>query len=109
MLISFHSFRAVFVLVLFGLWIFEVADASTLSGSELNPIEKAVSSEEILREESVPQTALSGAGLQHFGLNLFRGGFSNDREDGLNPGYRISVGDRISVSCLLYTSPSPRD
>ena len=97
MLISFHSFRAVFVLVLFYLWIFTVADASTLSGSELNPIEQDVPSEEILREESVPQTALSGAGLQHFGLNLFRGGFSNDREDGLNPGYRISVGDRISV------------
>ncbi|MBX2881875.1 MAG: polysaccharide export protein [Granulosicoccus sp.] len=32
-----------------------------------------------------------------FGAQLFRGGFSNDREDGLNPDYIIQPGDRISV------------
>ena len=36
-------------------------------------------------------------GLEPFGANLFRGGFSNDREDGLNPGYIIQPGDTISV------------
>jgi protein involved in polysaccharide export with SLBB domain len=34
---------------------------------------------------------------QPFGANLFRGGFSNDREDGLNPDYVIQPGDRIVV------------
>lgn len=32
-----------------------------------------------------------------FGSNLFSGGFSNDREDGLNPSYIIQPGDRVSV------------
>ncbi len=35
--------------------------------------------------------------LQPFGANLFNGGFSNDREDGLNPGYVVQAGDRVSV------------
>jgi len=32
-----------------------------------------------------------------FGANLFGGGFSNDREDGLNPEYVLQPGDRVSV------------
>ncbi|MEE9322801.1 MAG: polysaccharide biosynthesis/export family protein [Granulosicoccus sp.] len=32
-----------------------------------------------------------------FGANLFNGGFSNDREDGLNPDYVLQPGDRVSV------------
>ena len=36
-------------------------------------------------------------GLKPFGASLFNGGFSNDREDGLNPGYIIQPGDIISV------------
>lgn len=32
-----------------------------------------------------------------FGANLFNGGFSNDREDGLNPNYVVQPGDRVSV------------
>lgn len=39
----------------------------------------------------------STAGVLPFGANLFHGGFSNDREDGINPDYAISPGDRISV------------
>ena len=35
--------------------------------------------------------------LEPFGASLFNGGFSNDREDGLNPGYLIQPGDTISV------------
>ena len=35
--------------------------------------------------------------LEPFGASLFRGGFSNDREDGLNPQYLIQPGDTISV------------
>ncbi len=36
-------------------------------------------------------------GLEPFGANLFGGGFSNDREDGLNPNYVVQPGDRVSV------------
>jgi len=32
-----------------------------------------------------------------FGANLFRGGFSGEREDGLNPDYAISPGDLINL------------
>ena len=36
-------------------------------------------------------------GPEPFGANLFRGGFSHDREDGLNPGYVIQPGDGVTV------------
>ncbi len=39
----------------------------------------------------------SSSSPQPFGANLFSGGFSNDREDGLNPEYVIQPGDRIVV------------
>ena len=35
--------------------------------------------------------------LAPFGSSLFRGGFSNDREDGLNPEYLVQPGDSVSV------------
>ena len=35
--------------------------------------------------------------LRPFGANLFTGGFSGDGENGLNPGYAVQPGDRISV------------
>jgi len=35
--------------------------------------------------------------IEPFGANLFNGGFSNDREDGLNPNYVVQPGDRVSV------------
>ncbi|MFK7857131.1 MAG: polysaccharide biosynthesis/export family protein [Granulosicoccus sp.] len=35
--------------------------------------------------------------LAPYGNNLFTGGFSNDREDGLNPEYVLQPGDRVSV------------
>ncbi|MFK7889178.1 MAG: polysaccharide biosynthesis/export family protein [Granulosicoccus sp.] len=44
-----------------------------------------------------PQPVSSQPGLLPFGAQLFTGGFSNDREDGLNPGYLIQPGDQISV------------
>ena len=35
--------------------------------------------------------------LEPYGASLFRGGFSNDREDGLNPQYLLQPGDSVSV------------
>jgi protein involved in polysaccharide export with SLBB domain len=43
-------------------------------------------------------------GLQPFGANLFHGGFSNDREDGLNPDYIVQPGDSVSVRIWGATS-----
>ena len=40
---------------------------------------------------------LDDANIKPFGANLFNGGFSNDREDGLNPNYIVQPGDRVSV------------
>lgn len=39
----------------------------------------------------------ASSGLRPFGSNLFNGGFSNDREDGLNPSYVVQPGDSVSV------------
>ena len=36
-------------------------------------------------------------GPQPFGARLFRGGFSNSHEDGLNPDYQVQPGDRVTV------------
>lgn len=57
-----------------------------------------------LAAEGSPGTAESdrdtvseqGAG-RPYGENLFSGGFSNDREDGLNPAYIVQPGDRVSI------------
>lgn len=35
--------------------------------------------------------------IQPFGANLFKGNFSNTREDGLNPEYIVMPGDRVAV------------
>lgn len=35
--------------------------------------------------------------LQPFGFNLFSGGFHSEREDGLNPDYKVQPGDRITL------------
>ena len=39
----------------------------------------------------------SSDGPQPFGASLFRGGFSNSHEDGLNPEYQVQPGDRVTV------------
>lgn len=46
----------------------------------------------------------SSPDLQPFGANLFHGGFSNDREDGLNPDYIVQPGDSVSVRIWGATS-----
>ena len=51
-----------------------------------------VDAAELLRD-----TPHSADAVLPFGANLFNGGFSNDREDGLNPNYIVQPGDRVSV------------
>jgi len=72
-----------------------------------NLIPEASSSELLLEQSSgvpgsqgtvlKPSQFLESDGPRPFGANLFDGGFSNDREDGINPGYVIQPGDQIAV------------
>lgn len=50
-----------------------------------------------LLNTSESESALNASRLRPYGESLFRGGFSNDREDGLNPEYLIQPGDSVSV------------
>lgn len=49
-----------------------------------------------LRQKDLVPTGTSSSPAP-FGSNLFQGGFSNDREDGLNPNYLIMPGDRVTL------------
>ncbi len=51
----------------------------------------------LLNEQQHQNALLSHDLPEPFGSNLFTGGFSDSREDGLNPGYVIQPGDRVSV------------
>lgn len=61
---------------------------------------------------AVPSPRRGSTSPAPFGANLFRGGFSEDREDGLNPGYIIQPGDRVTVrvwGAIEYSETLPVD
>ena len=47
---------------------------------------------------AAPSDAGRRAGPEPFGANLFTGAFAAQREDGINPDYRIMAGDRVIVN-----------
>lgn len=51
---------------------------------------------EAAREEASARSTIVGA--QPFGSNLFTGSYAAQREDGVNPEYRILPGDRVNVN-----------
>jgi len=63
-----------------------VADPGGVNNAETAPIP--------LSAAAVPEKAM---GLQPFGANLFTGGFSKEKERGLNPNYLISEGDTLTI------------
>jgi protein involved in polysaccharide export with SLBB domain len=71
-------------------------DAQSLAADEAANLLRADTGNAALNESST--------GLQPFGANLFHGGFSNDREDGLNPDYIVQPGDSVSVRIWGATS-----
>jgi len=81
------------LLLLTALFVSVPASAQSVSGASLD-VEPTVSADaaDLLRDP--PAIA---AVIEPFGANLFNGGFSNDREDGLNPNYIVQPGDRVSV------------
>ena len=75
--------------------------SSSLDAQSLNAEEAA----NLLRADTGNAALTQAApGLQPFGANLFNGGFSNDREDGLNPDYIVQPGDSVSVRIWGATS-----
>ncbi|NND89522.1 MAG: polysaccharide export protein [Granulosicoccus sp.] len=78
------------------------AHGQSLQGADLNNLVDEAATADLLqqsgREPQVGNRAVTSAGNPRpFGANLFDGGFSNDREDGLNPGYIIQPGDQVAV------------
>ena len=72
------------------------ASAQSIGGGGLSERSPELEAADLLREDQ-PSDRSTVAGGRPFGHNLFSGGFSNDREDGLNPGYLVQPGDRVSV------------
>jgi len=68
--------------------------AQSVNGASLD-VEPTINEDaaELLRDQPTDETEQ----ILPFGANLFNGGFSNDREDGLNPNYIVQPGDRVSV------------
>lgn len=78
-----------------------VAGAQTLGDLTLDAEQAPVGAEQLLQQELVgdlpSDNTRADSELQPFGARLFQGGFTSDREDGLNPHYEIQPGDRIQV------------
>jgi protein involved in polysaccharide export with SLBB domain len=75
--------------------------AQSLQGGNLANLVNEASTAELLqqnRPDSTPNSKTSHReGPRPFGANLFDGGFTQNGEDGLNPGYIIQPGDQVAV------------
>lgn len=74
----------------------DISAAQSVNSAALQTQLQTPQAAELIKQTPASAVADS-AELSPFGSRLFKGGFSNDREDGLNPGYAIQPGDRISV------------
>jgi protein involved in polysaccharide export with SLBB domain len=79
-----------FSLLLIALLLATKLHAQSVGGSGLDASNDAPQAAELLSDSTSNV-------LRPFGANLFNGGFSNDREDGLNPSYVVQPGDSVSV------------
>lgn len=59
--------------------------------------QQGLSAVDLLNEQQEKSALLKANLPSPFGSNLFTGGFSHSREDGLNPNYVVQPGDRVSV------------
>ena len=71
------------------------AQSVDVQGEQLE--QQNLSAVELLNEQQDQSALMKHGQLEPFGSNLFAGGFGQSREDGLNPGYIIQPGDRVSV------------
>ncbi len=78
------------------------ARGQSLQGADLDTLVDEASTADLLQQREQltagrQATRRLPGNPRPFGANLFDGGFSNDREDGINPGYIIQPGDQIAV------------
>lgn len=78
------------------------AQAQSLQGANLTNLVSEASSAELLQQNGLPEVNRQSNkptydGPRPFGANLFDGGFTQDGENGLNPGYIIQSGDQVAV------------
>ena len=73
------------------------AFAQSLAGSDIDPRIPVEDAARVLHQDSENTQPPMGDHIPPFGVALFQGGFSNDSEDGLNPGYVVQSGDSVSV------------
>jgi protein involved in polysaccharide export with SLBB domain len=76
--------------------------AQSLQGGNLANLVDEASSAELLQQSGLSKSSPSSNkpsydGPRPFGANLFDGGFTQDGENGLNPGYIIQPGDQVAV------------
>jgi len=69
----------------------------SLAGSDFEPRVRVEDAAGVLHQDSDAGRPALGDELAPFGSALFGGGFSNDSEDGLNPGYIVQSGDSVTV------------
>ena len=72
-----------------------LAQSVDAAGSQVDQAD--LSAVDLLEEDQRRSALLDLHSPEPFGSNLFNGGFSGNQEDGLNPGYVLQPGDRVSV------------
>ena len=72
-----------------------LAQSVDAAGSQVDQAD--LSAVDLLEEDQRRSSLLDLRSPEPFGSNLFNGGFSGNQEDGLNPGYVVQPGDRVSV------------
>lgn len=71
------------------------AQSIDVAGAQAAQAERAAM--DLMDEQQLRKPLPANSLPEPFGSNLFSGGFSHSREDGLNPGYVVQPGDRVSV------------
>ena len=92
-----RSYFAVSALILLHFLSASIATAQSVDVAGAQVEQPQLSAADLLRQEQTSSAMTTSDSPEPFGSNLFRGGFSNDREDGLNPNYMVQPGDTVSV------------
>ncbi len=89
-------------LALLGVMFLRLAGAQSITPSEVNVPSQGAGAAASLLQAPMPKAKVAKIpgledDIEPFGANLFSGGFSAEREDGLNPNYVVSRGDQINL------------
>ena len=93
-----NRYNQVFIILLLMPWLaFTTVYAQSVDAGGIQLDEQNISAVDLLSEEKSQSALIVRGQMKPFGSNLFSGGFGQSREDGLNPGYVVQPGDRVSV------------